>query len=278
MTLTDCTISGNSGSFGGGLTNDATATLTNCTISFNSALDGGGGVSNSGNGPGNADDAHAHGLHDQRQLRRARRGLVQSQRSRQPGPGDADRHDRGPQLADGGDPSDIGGRDAANVTGSFNLVGTGGSGGIQGGVQGNIVLTNLAGLGLAGQDDYGGPTQTIALLPGSAAIGMGTPVAGLTTDQRGFALDVARPDIGAFQSRTAAAGGRSGDRRRCARPACSTCAGPSTWPTSWAGDQTITFDPAVFSTPRTITLTAGRLELSNTAGTDRRSPARGPTC
>ena len=33
------------------------------------------------------------------------------------------------------------------------------------------------------------------------------------------------------------------------------------------GDQTITFDPAVFSTPRTITLTDGRLELGITTGT-----------
>ena len=45
------------------------------------------------------------------------------------------------------------------------------------------------GLGLAPLGDYGGPTQTMALLPGSPAIGKGVAVAGVTTDQRGFALD-----------------------------------------------------------------------------------------
>ena len=32
--------------------------------------------------------------------------------------------------------------------------------------------------------------------------------------------------------------------------------------------QTITFDPTVFATAQTITLTAGQLELSNTSGTE----------
>ena len=66
-------------------------------------------------------------------------------------------------------------------------------------MQGNIVLTSLAGLGLAPLGDYGGPTQTIALLPGSPALGAGTALNGITTDQRGEPLDVP-VDIGAFQS------------------------------------------------------------------------------
>ena len=50
--------------------------------------------------------------------------------------------------------------------------------------------------------DNGGPTQTMALLPGSPAINAGVAVPGVTTDQRG----VTRPqgnatDIGAFESR-----------------------------------------------------------------------------
>jgi uncharacterized repeat protein (TIGR01451 family) len=40
----------------------------------------------------------------------------------------------------------------------------------------------------------------MALLPGSAAIGAGTTVSGITTDQRGQPLDAPTPDIGAFQS------------------------------------------------------------------------------
>src|SRR5262249_25630452 len=43
-------------------------------------------------------------------------------------------------------------------------------------------------------------TETMALLPGSPAIGKGIAVAGLTTDQRGFPLDSPAPDIGAFQT------------------------------------------------------------------------------
>ena len=86
-----------------------------------------------------------------------------------------------------------------SVSGSFNLIGTGGSGGIFSGVNGNLVLTSLTNLGLAPLGNYGGPTQTMALLPGSAAIGAGTAVNGVTTDQRGEPLD-SPPDIGAFQS------------------------------------------------------------------------------
>ncbi|HSC09716.1 MAG TPA: choice-of-anchor Q domain-containing protein [Rhodanobacteraceae bacterium] len=52
--------------------------------------------------------------------------------------------------------------------------------------------------------DNGGPTQTHALAPGSAAIDAGSNSSGLATDQRGepFARVVgAAPDIGAFESR-----------------------------------------------------------------------------
>ncbi len=46
----------------------------------------------------------------------------------------------------------------------------------------------------------------------------------------------------------------------------------------WRGTETITFDPTVFATPQTITLTAGQLELSNTSGTETiTGPAAGVT-
>ena len=75
------------------------------------------------------------------------------------------------------------------------MIGTGGSGGLADGVDGNIVLTSLTELGLAALGNFGGPTQTMALLPGSPALGAGviadypgtsTPI---TTDQRGLPLD-----------------------------------------------------------------------------------------
>ena len=52
------------------------------------------------------------------------------------------------------------------VTGTFNLIGTGGSGGLKNGVSGNIVGVTDPDLGSLGS--YGGPTQTMALVPGSA--------------------------------------------------------------------------------------------------------------
>ena len=52
---------------------------------------------------------------------------------------------------------------------------------------------------LAPLGNYGGTSQTMALLPGSAAIGAGTSSGAPTTDQRGFAR-VGAVDIGAFQS------------------------------------------------------------------------------
>ena len=44
------------------------------------------------------------------------------------------------------------------------------------------------------------------------------------------------------------------------------------------GAETITFDPTVFATPQTITLTGSQLELSNTTGTETiTGPAAGVT-
>ncbi len=97
-------------------------------------------------------------------------------------------------------PDDISGSAASQVTGSYNLIGTGGSGGISDGSDGNVVLTSLAGLGLAALGAYGGPTETMALLPGSAAIGAGEASSIITTDQRGASRPTSgATDIGAFQ-------------------------------------------------------------------------------
>ncbi len=100
--------------------------------------------------------------------------------------------------------NDIGTIDGGTVSGSFNLVGTGGAGGLTGGVNGNLVGVASPGLGTLASN--GGPTQTIALLAGSPAINAGNPTlandASLTTDQRGtgFAREVdGTVDIGAFE-------------------------------------------------------------------------------
>jgi Ca2+-binding RTX toxin-like protein len=143
--LTNCTVSGNSASLGGGgLNNYGTATLTNTIVAGNTTQPNG-----------------------------------------------------------AGSPSDI----AGGVSGSYNLIGTGGSGGLSNndGNHNQVGVTN-PGLDPKGLQSNGGPTQTIALLPGSPALGTGSPALAvdpstgqaLTADQRGFAPS-SMADIGAFQ-------------------------------------------------------------------------------
>ena len=84
------------------------------------------------------------------------------------------------------------------VSGTHNLIGTGGSGGLINGANGNIV--GVVSPSLAPLGDYGGPTKTMALLPGSPAINAGIGGAGIpAADQRGLGR-VGAVDIGAFES------------------------------------------------------------------------------
>ena len=261
MTLTGCTVSGNSSyNFGGGLAaSGGTAAITNSTISGNSAGGNGGGLSNSygvvtvtactisvnsasvGGGLYNQGSTATATLNDT---------IVAS------------------NTGSVGDPNDIDGPDADNVTGSYNLIGIGGSGGITDGEDHNVVLTDLSKLGLGPLGGYGGPTQTMALLPGSAAIGKGTP-AGLTTDQRGFPLD-SPPDIGSFQVQPAPLPlvvNSTGDGIGILPGKLSLRAAINLADVQ-GGDRTITFDSTVFTTSQTITLSAdlGPLNLTDTTG------------
>ncbi len=169
--LTDRTISGNvADSEGGGFYNGRYTTLseTNCTMSGNSASANGGGALNN----------FYHG----------KVFLTNTIVAGNTGPGNA--------------PSDITfslflGR-RTPIRGQYNFIGPGGSGGIHGG-GGNIIMTNLAKLDLGPLANNGGPTQTMALLPGSAAIHAGITVTGHTTDQRFSPID-SPPDIGAYQT------------------------------------------------------------------------------
>ena len=193
LTLTDCTVSGNSATagfgFGGGIVNGGTLTLTNCTVAGNSAPQYGGGIDNA-TGTLTLTDSTVSG-------NSAGAG------------GGIDNTTGTVTLNNTIVAGNIGNIDAPNdieggVTGSYNLIGIGGSGGISGGQDGNIVLTSLTGLGLSTLGDYGGPTQTMALLAGSPAIDAGDNSLipqGVTTDQRGAArIKGAAVDIGAFES------------------------------------------------------------------------------
>ena len=164
LTLTNCTISGNSAlSVGGGLDDleNANLTLSGCTISGNSA-GGGGGLHDDGTAhltdctiSGNSANLHAGGLYSQEGAL-ALTGCTVSGNSAYSYSG-LDNYATA-TLTDtivagntsrSGSPSEIGGAGAADVVGTYNLIGPGGPGGISNGTGGNIVLTSLADLGLA---------------------------------------------------------------------------------------------------------------------------------
>ncbi len=193
-----CTISGNSAVNGGGLYNGQAAagyalslTLTNCTVAGNTSNDDGGGLNNAGMATltnctvtGNTADNDGGGLFNGSKAL-LKNTIVAG------------------NTSTGGSASDIGGTVDVASSSSYNLIGTGGSGGLTNG-HGNQVDVANPGLGsLAGN---GGPTLTIALLPGSPAINSGSNAlvpAGVTTDERGtgFPRIVGKTvDIGAFES------------------------------------------------------------------------------
>ena len=97
-------------------------------------------------------------------------------------------------------PDDIAGTLSTYPPSTFNLIGTGGAGGLTNGVNGNQV--GVASPGLASGPAYnGGPTETIALLPGSPAIDAGSnALDGLPYDQRGLPrIYNGTIDIGAYE-------------------------------------------------------------------------------
>jgi hypothetical protein len=174
LTVIDSTISDNEAGEGGGIANDGTLVMINSTISGNVAGEGG-GIANFSTVT--LDNTIVAGNH----------GTVA-----------VDLWNNGNQVG-------------TSVTGSDNLIGIGdGITGLTNGSNGNQVGTSANPIDpqLGTLDNYGGPTQTMALLPGSPAIGKGSSSVAvdgqgnpLTTDQRGQPRGGNNPvDIGAFQS------------------------------------------------------------------------------
>ncbi len=95
---------------------------------------------------------------------------------------------------------------AVNPTSDHNLIGDGTSlTGLTNGTNGNMIGTTASPMNpeLLPLQDNGGPTLTMALLPESPAIDVGSNPANLTTDQRGDFRDYgAAPDIGAYEYET----------------------------------------------------------------------------
>ncbi len=202
MTLTNCTVSGNTTGFiGGGLAAfDGTATLTNCTISGNSTtIFGGGGLFNSiGGGTVTLTNCTVSGNSGSEGG-----GLLIE--------GTATLANTIVAGNTGGGTPDVNGR----VTSlGNNLIGV--TNGSSGWVVPDLTDANASPLNLGPLADNGGPTWTMALLPGSPAINAGSNAlipAGITTDQRGVARIIGGiVDIGAFElqklaSTTTATGG-----------------------------------------------------------------------
>jgi hypothetical protein len=96
--------------------------------------------------------------------------------------------------------------EAGFLSASYCLIGDGTESSLSNGVNGNLVGTTAAPINalLSPIGNYGGPTPTMVLTRGSPAIDAGGSTT-FATDQRGFPRFVGlAPDIGAYESGTAA--------------------------------------------------------------------------
>jgi len=188
LMLTSCTLSGNAvASSGGGIANKGSITLTDCTLSGNSGFLGGalvniGGSATvadstfSGNSV-NSSSGSGAGIYN-------RNGTLSLTNSIVAG-----------NTKSSGGANDING--TVTTDGGYNLIGDAASaGGLTDGNNHDIV-GHAALLGPLGS--YGGPVQTIPLLPGSPAIDAGNP-SDTSADARGIAVVNGTRDIGAFES------------------------------------------------------------------------------
>ncbi len=190
-TVSDSTLSGNSAGWGGGsgIFNNGTLTVSDITLSGNSADTYGGGIDNwSGGGTygsltvsnstlsGNSAGSSGGGI--------ANSGSVVLHNTLIAG------------NVSGSNPSDVSG--SLDSASDYNLIGDG-SGGLST-ANHNLLGSSASPLNplLAPLGNYGGPTQTMALLPGSPAIDAGSSAYGGSTDQRGEPR-VGPTDIGAFE-------------------------------------------------------------------------------
>jgi hypothetical protein len=190
LTMAGSTLSGNTAAFGGGIDNAGTpslthCTLTNCTLAGNTITQDGGGIDNAGTltltdctVAGNS-ASRGGGAFNAGTLTLANTILAGNTAPSGPDVSGAVTS-RGHNLI--GDPSGGSGFDSTDRQGT----------------PGSPLDAGLAPLG-----KYGGPTATMALLPGSPAIDQGDNrlvPAGVTTDQRGFArISGPAVDIGAFE-------------------------------------------------------------------------------
>jgi hypothetical protein len=280
MTITNTTMSdnqvavpagGSGGAFGGGVQNAGNLSMTNTTLGGNQGGNAGGGVYNAGT------------------LTAVNVTIAENQISSGGSGGGLQAAGGAAALYNtvvaqntvGPAASDIATSGTGTVSGSYNLIGTGGSGGLQNGVNGNMVGVASPNLG-SGLANNGGQNPTIALEAGSPAIDGGSfSIPGVTVptvDQRGAVRGASglnagqNPDIGAFEASSSFLVTTNAD---------STLAGTLRSAIAWSNvsfnanpenlatpaPNTVVFNTAAggaFATPQTVILTGGTLVLSNT--------------
>jgi hypothetical protein len=198
-TLTDSTLAGNTATYGGGLFSwvyGGAAKLSNCTLAYNTAAVGGGVYSDVRNTPSYPNTPSYIGTmaitnstlaYNTASILNFGGGVFSGISS---GGSATINNTIVAGNSDPGTASDILNSSGA-MTGDYNMTGDANA-------PGSHSLRNAKPL-LAKLANYGGPTDTMPLLPGSAGMGAGDPSGNYNTDQRGMSRSGA-VDIGACQS------------------------------------------------------------------------------
>ena len=189
--ITNSTFSNNSASFGGAISNRATTNITNSTFSNNSSGSNGGAIENisdktinitnstfSNNSSGDKGGA----------IFKSNIGTINITNS----------------ILVGNNAKTSGSEEVSgNITSNgYNLVGVNGNAGGFQTIATDRVLAGEVSTAITALGDYGGATQTFALVPNSPAIDAGNNASTPATDQRGLARIVnGTIDIGSFESR-----------------------------------------------------------------------------
>jgi fibronectin-binding autotransporter adhesin len=279
LIVTACMLASNLANNGGAINNEGTLTVTACTFANNQALSVGSAIDNEGtltmidctlasNSPGNGGSIFNDGT-----LTVTASTIASNSDGVGVGIVNANPAQAAATLVNTLVAGNTGGDLSGIFTGSNDWIADGTGTGLTASQSGAPMLDPN------GLRDNGGPTQTIALLPGSPAIGAGSVALEvdaqgnpLTSDQRGLPFQRVvggSVHIGAYQVQSLAlvvdnAGdiddGNYGPGQLSLREAIDLAdINPST--------DTITFDPIVFAAPQAITLTNGPLELSDSAQT-----------
>jgi filamentous hemagglutinin family protein len=251
MTISDSTISGNSAAAGGGIMIlGGPLTISDSTISDNLATGDGGGIDIVGNVAKYGNPTVT--ISDTILAGNSGNGV------------ESDYENNSGTLIDDG----------------YNLYGQNGSaGGFPGAGTGDLELSGAITTALASLGNYGGPTQTMALVVGSPAYLAGGPVGSVTTDQRGVARG-STISIGAYDvapSLLSTVVNTTADTAQDIIGGATTTLRDAIYYANVGAlsDPTITFDPTVFASPETITLAQGELLINSSLSVD--GPAAGVT-